>query len=149
MFTKKQLSEVTEAIYTTAADVVTDWAYYMSVRDYEGPDDISMAEIPLLIFAIVSTLMLVAITIAAILNQFGKVTDRQMQIILAVEILVADVPQMIITGLVEAKKSGSISQAALISIATSVYNVFHDALSMLRKQEDIEVESPSGDEENK
>eukprot|EP00546_Thalassionema_frauenfeldii_P002552 CAMPEP_0178938232 /NCGR_PEP_ID=MMETSP0786-20121207/26215_1 /TAXON_ID=186022 /ORGANISM="Thalassionema frauenfeldii, Strain CCMP 1798" /LENGTH=171 /DNA_ID=CAMNT_0020616925 /DNA_START=26 /DNA_END=541 /DNA_ORIENTATION=- len=130
---KQKIAEATEMLTTSVADVATDWIYYLSATSYIGGSNIHRYEWPLFGCAVASSFMLAVLFISVLLNFCGRLSNKNFKRVLALEVLIGDIPQLVITALIELEISGGgISQLALITIGTSAYNVFLDAIQYFR-----------------
>eukprot|EP00548_Thalassiothrix_antarctica_P002063 CAMPEP_0194129658 /NCGR_PEP_ID=MMETSP0152-20130528/873_1 /TAXON_ID=1049557 /ORGANISM="Thalassiothrix antarctica, Strain L6-D1" /LENGTH=166 /DNA_ID=CAMNT_0038823959 /DNA_START=89 /DNA_END=589 /DNA_ORIENTATION=- len=146
---RQKSAEVTEILMSTFADVVTDWIYYTSILAYNGDADLSQYEMPLLAFVTIGALMAVIIVIGLILNICGCISNKTFSRILAAEVMLGDIPQFVLTGLIqnEIKTGGSdISLEAGLNIAASAYNMFLDVMQMCRMEDDTTPEEEGAEE---
>lgn len=114
--------------YQSGMDIAADWFFYASIRDSEDPL-VDKYVIYLFIFFVVSAVM-------AGLTIFGVVVKgcapnsslgRQLNKILALETIIGDVPQIVLTALITHDTQGLDFYGA-INFATSVYNIIGNAL---------------------
>mmetsp|Transcript_11345 Transcript_11345/g.16669 ORF Transcript_11345/g.16669 Transcript_11345/m.16669 type:complete len:167 (-) Transcript_11345:315-815(-) len=144
---KQKMAEFTEIVSASAADVGTDWYYYLAqVKDYTGPADLSNYNTPLYVFTIIGSVLAVVVLLALCLNLCGKLSNAWFQRVLALEVLLSDIPQFVLTGLIENEKGGTLTLAGGINIATSAYNMFLDVIASCRLEED-DAEGEKDDEE--
>lgn len=144
---KQKLAEVTQTLTASIADVATDWYYYVTLVDYDGDADLSRFLPLLFIFNIVGSVLAGIVAIALFLNLCGKLSNSWFQRVLALEVLLSDIPQLVLTGLIEAETGGGFSLEGGINLATSAYNMFLDVVSSCRLEELMPDEEEDGGKE--
>lgn len=114
--------------YQSGMDVAADWFFYTSIRDSEDPL-VEKYVIYLFVFFVVSAVM-AGLTIFGVVIKGcapNSVIGRQLNTILALEVLLGDAPQIVLTALITNDTQGLDFYGA-INFATSVYNVVGNAL---------------------
>lgn len=132
-------------IVASGADVVTDWLFYLRVAgDETGTVDKFVW--PLFAFSVLSTIFLVIVVLAELSKKCcaGCTNSclnsrifccccscmKTMKFISLCEIILEDVPQILISNWVRQEQTGW-TTAAIVNIITSSYNVAFDLMSML------------------
>jgi len=125
------------------ADVVSDWYFYDVVsKDTE----IGNYEIYVFIFFIVSVSMN-GLTLLGLLyrgccsgsnGNRSIFTQQRLDRLLGLEILLADVPQLVLAALV-AHRKGTVTVSTALNFASSGYNIFNNGLTMLEASDEDDV----------
>ena len=114
--------------FDSAADLVADWFFYASIRDSVDPA-VEKYVIYLFVFFVVSAVM-VGLTIFGLLANGcapKSCLGRQLNKVLALESVIGDVPQIVLTALVTYDQ-GDLSFYGAFNFATSVYNIILNSL---------------------
>jgi len=132
-------------VVTSGADVVMDWMFYVRIA---GDETGTVTEFvwPLFVFSVLSTVFLIMVISAEISGQCcpGCVNGcldskicccccscmKTMKFILICEIILEDIPQIMISNWVRQAQSGW-TTAAVVNIVTSAYNVVFDLICLL------------------
>jgi len=128
-----RLEDNFETIGSSLADVGTDWYYYVKLVNYEGKQDLSSFKTPLMILAIVSSIMFIIVMYLSFAKNV-KEKEKIMKYVLILEILLADLPQMILTGFAERKKDGNevISVEGAYTLIPAIYNLLLNVVHHFR-----------------
>lgn len=132
-------------VVSSGADVVTDWLFYLRIAGDET-GTLEKFVWPLFAFSVLSTVFLIIIIYAEISKQCcpgcanGCLESKlfccccscmkTMKFIALLEIILEDIPQILISNWVRQEQSGW-TTAAIVNIITSAYNVAFDLMSML------------------
>lgn len=142
----------TKSIIATVADIAGDWVFYFSVLDNED-EVFDKFELPLLVFACVSSALGVLLLISLLMDfrnartnttprgnsasrrrrrrSFGMCVKRM----LAMEIFVEDIPQFVLAALVTAER-GALTGYAVFNITTSAFNFVLNVLDMIEVEDE-------------
>jgi hypothetical protein len=137
---RKKWIPLIKIAYPSVADVIADWFFYDSVSKDPDPE-VQEYKIYLFVFFIVSAVMGV-LTILGLLCMGcypGSIKQQRLNKLLGLEILLGDVPQLVLASLV-AHRRNSITATTAFSLATSGYNFILDALEMIAVPEPEVVE---------
>lgn len=141
---RRQWIPALKTITASASDIVGDWVFYRStttnrsLNKYEGP---------LLLFAIVASLMGLATIISILMKKTNSNSgfstssstprqhsflSRSVTFLLGSEMILEDIPQFILTGLVQNddERSIGLSGPAVFNITTSAFNFTFNLLDM-------------------
>mmetsp|Transcript_30662 Transcript_30662/g.50986 ORF Transcript_30662/g.50986 Transcript_30662/m.50986 type:complete len:159 (-) Transcript_30662:1430-1906(-) len=137
-----------KSLVATAADLASDWVFYLRIQQ-NGPEQY---ELYLFIFCIISSFMAFLLVLSLISNaRQNRVKTRQRRLlkvdsfntivksVLALEIVLEDIPQFVLTTLVTVEV-GQLTPYAVFNITLSAMNFILNLLDM------IELESEEGDE---
>ncbi len=116
--------------YQTGLDIAADWFFYVSIRDSEDPL-VEKYVIYLFVFFVVSAVM-AGLTIFGVVIKGcspNSALGRQLNTILALETIIGDAPQIVLTALITNDTQGLDFYGAL-NFATSAYNVIGNSLEM-------------------
>mmetsp|Transcript_31320 Transcript_31320/g.56767 ORF Transcript_31320/g.56767 Transcript_31320/m.56767 type:complete len:187 (-) Transcript_31320:224-784(-) len=132
-------------VTASGADVVTDWLFYLRIA---GDETGTLTEFvwPLFAFSVLSTIFLIIIVFAEISKQCcpgcaNSFLDsklfccccscmKTMKFISLCEIILEDIPQILISNWIRQEQIGW-TTAAIVNIITSSYNVAFDLFGML------------------
>ena len=130
---------------SSIADVVADWFYYDSIVKSENPELIEKYELYLFIFFFVAATM-GGLTLISLLMK-GCVKKKQrfcfsmyVEKILALEILLEDIPQFVLTTLITYEQE-ELTPMGVFNITTSAFNFVFNILDMLEPTEEVVEES--------
>jgi hypothetical protein len=138
--------------YPSIADVAADW-YFYDVISKDLDSQIQKYEIYVFIFFIVSASM-GALTLLGLLyrgccpgskEKPSIFTKQRLDRLLGLEILLGDVPQLVLSALV-AHRQNTITASTAFNFASSGYNLVYDALTMLEASDEDDVKD-NGDGE--
>mmetsp|Transcript_4328 Transcript_4328/g.6746 ORF Transcript_4328/g.6746 Transcript_4328/m.6746 type:complete len:209 (-) Transcript_4328:118-744(-) len=149
---RKELSELAETFLGSIADVTSDWLFFNAVINDETFQSNSMYDILIIALFCVcaaSTIFAIVVLVSSVMVLLGRMSASTFNIILAAEALVADVPDFVVTYLVEAARGDGISEFGVLTLATSAYNIVQDTLLACRLEDMTTVtrRRRSGDEE--
>jgi len=139
---RKTWAPLIKIAVASSADVFGDWNFYRSVTVLETDPDIrDKYALSILIFFCVSIVMS-GLTILSVLckgccgNKENRIT-RNLNRVLALEILLEDIPQFVLATLVTNDR-GLLDTKTLINVITSAYNFVFNILDMLDVCDDDE-----------
>mmetsp|Transcript_30686 Transcript_30686/g.46778 ORF Transcript_30686/g.46778 Transcript_30686/m.46778 type:complete len:213 (-) Transcript_30686:290-928(-) len=134
----------TKSLVTSAGDIAGDWYFYYSiVNDVETLDKY---ELPLLIFAVISSLLGLLLVINIIYNEMKNHERRHryfqkfnpfnnaIKIVLGCQIILEDVPQFVLAALVTSDR-GSMSSYVVFTLVTSAINTMLNVLDFIEWEE--------------
>lgn len=132
-------------VVASGTDVVTDWLFYLRIAGDES-EILDKFVWPLFAFSVLSSIFLVIIIVAEISKQCcsGRANSflnsklfccccscmKTMKFISLCEIILEDIPQILISNWIRQEQTGW-TTAAIVNIITSAYNVAFDLMSML------------------
>ena len=131
-------------VLSTTADILGDWVFYSRMLTVDYADDL---RIPLLIFSIISS-VLGAITAISLVMQHWKVCvdmhnihktrfETFINYAMASEMFIEDIPQMVLTTIALARRSGgSLTGPAIFNVTTSAFNFVFNGLDILMPLEE-------------
>lgn len=139
---------IIKTILSSAADLVGDWTYY--IRTKNGVSGLDVYEIPLFVFCIIASVFGFLTMLALVLKNAPTISegDREarkmwlgrIKMLLAAEMILEDVPQLILTTMVaQYYRGGEWTGVAVFNVTTSVFNFTFNILDMLMPLPDEKV----------
>ena len=129
---------VIKNILSSLVDVVGDWAFYFRVASSDYATDLAPW---LMAFSIIATI-LGCLTFTSLIMHHWKVCTNMhnvhktrfetvVNMLLASEMFIEDIPQFILTYLVIARRSDGLSGVAVFNVTTSAFNFVFNTLDIL------------------
>ncbi|KAL3938160.1 MAG: hypothetical protein SGBAC_006867 [Bacillariaceae sp.] len=149
----------TKSTLSSVADVVSDWVFYLNVKENAGLDE--KYGFYLFIFACISSGMLLALILSFVISAKAHARNRKrsptakyapfggcLKIMLGLQMLVEDIPQFVLGALVRSER-GSIDPYLVFTWTTSGFNFLLNLLDMIEIEDsDNMSEEAAAEEEN-
>jgi hypothetical protein len=155
---RKKWMPLIKTLFSSAADVASDWFFYNRTRDIQDNPDVVKLHDYLFAFCCVSSVMFVLVFLSFLsksqyfswvkcflaplecvrlpLNAlfccscFGVKSWTPLQLVLFLEDFLEDVPQLVLTGMVTVRLGG-FSNAAVLNLTTSSFNLIMNIIDKL------------------
>jgi len=139
---------VVKSILASSADIIGDWVFYFRTKNGDGLDEY---ETPIFFFCLVASVFGFLAIMGQLLkscscfskneSKFKKTWLARIKWLLGFEMLIEDIPQMVLTTLVALDKRGGVwSPVAVFNVTTSAFNFTFNILDVLTPLEEEDVE---------
>mmetsp|Transcript_15002 Transcript_15002/g.23057 ORF Transcript_15002/g.23057 Transcript_15002/m.23057 type:complete len:199 (+) Transcript_15002:144-740(+) len=132
---KREISELTETILASLADVGADWTFFFMVMDdeaFKAAEAYDALRLSLFVVCVLSSIFAAVLFVSSVIKMLGWISADTFKKILVAEALIGDVPDFVVTSLIELARGEGITTIGVLSIVTSAYNLIQNALAYFR-----------------